>query len=118
MPPGFWVHNLEHGGIAFLYNCPGGCAAEVAAAQAIIDAYPIDPSCAGQGTDKRILMAPDPTLDVRWAAAAWGQILRETCFDAAALSSFLVYRYGMGPEATCWNGEDATMAGHPANCGK
>ena len=74
-----------------------------------------------------ILMAPDPSLDVRWAAAAWGQVLRETCFDASALSSFLLFRYGMGPEATCWNGEDATTTEHLtpegvpvslANCGK
>jgi hypothetical protein len=23
--PGYWVHNLEHGGVVFLYDCPTGC---------------------------------------------------------------------------------------------
>jgi len=41
-PPGFWVHNLEHGAVVITYNCPGGCPAEVAAAQALIDSLPID----------------------------------------------------------------------------
>src|SRR6202042_881476 len=33
IPEGFFVHNLEHGTIVLTYNCPSGCAADVAAAQ-------------------------------------------------------------------------------------
>lgn len=25
VPKGYWVHNLEHGGVVFLYDCPSGC---------------------------------------------------------------------------------------------
>ncbi|MBA2321104.1 MAG: DUF3105 domain-containing protein [Deltaproteobacteria bacterium] len=30
VPDERWVHNLEHGGVVFLYDCPEGCAEEVA----------------------------------------------------------------------------------------
>ena len=29
--PEYWVHNLEHGYIVVLYNCPSGCPADIAA---------------------------------------------------------------------------------------
>jgi hypothetical protein len=78
IPEGFFVHNLEHGAIVLTYNCPNGCAADVAAAQAMIDALPADPDCAAQGSTvrRRTLMTPDPSLDVPFAASAWGWTLR------------------------------------------
>ena len=63
--PGFWVHNLEHGAVVLTYNCPGGCAADVARIQAFVDALPAD--CAGP--PRRIILLPDPDLDVRVSAA-------------------------------------------------
>jgi hypothetical protein len=66
VPWGNLVHALEHGAIVIVYNCgDAGCLDEVARAQAFIDALPADPSCA---PDHRVILAPDPTLDVRWAA--------------------------------------------------
>ena len=117
VPRGFWVHNLEHGGVVFSYNCPAGCADEVAAAQAVIDAAPIDPTCSASGTARRVLMTPDPHLDVRFAASAWGFTLRADCFDPAAFAAFLTAHYGMGPEAVCWDGPDQSL-GQPAMCGE
>lgn len=107
------MHGLEHGAVVVVYNCPGGCADEVAAAQAWIDALPPElPPCTGQ---PRVILAPDPTLDVKWAAAAWGWTLRACAFDQAAFQQFFLAHYDAGPEAgierICRNsGEDDLSA--------
>jgi hypothetical protein len=100
IPWGNLVHNLEHGAVVIVYNCPDGCIGEVAAAQAWIDALPADPSC---GTN-RIILAPDPTLSVRFAATAWQWTLRADCFDAAAFTQFFTDHYSHGLELVCSSG--------------
>jgi Protein of unknown function (DUF3105) len=100
VPWGHLVHSLEHGAIVIVYNCPDGCADEVAAAQAMIDALPTDPICTAP-TRHRVILAPDPTLDVRWAASAWTWTLRAPCFDAATFTAFAAAHYGMGGEDLC-----------------
>jgi len=113
VPWGHLVHSLEHGAIVIVYNCPGpdGCPAEVARAQAMIDGlpYPLDPAdvdvaggtaCASD-TKGRIILAPDPTLDVRWAASAWTWTLRASCFDEATFSAFARAHYAQGSENFC-----------------
>jgi hypothetical protein len=109
VPRGFYVHDLEHGAIVITYNCPGGCAAEVAAAQAFIDALPVDPLCGGAAPpNRRVVMTPDPMLDVRWAASAWLWTLTAPCFDPVAFGQFVSAHYGNGPEVECANGVDPT----------
>ena len=108
VPPGFLVHDLEHGAVVLAYHCPGGCAAEVAAAQAFIDALPVDPMCTGAGVARRVVMAPDPALTTRWAASAWTWTLRATCFDAEAFGVFVRAHYAQAPENECANGVDLT----------
>jgi hypothetical protein len=100
VPWGHLVHALEHGAVVVVYNCPGGCPDEVAAAQAMIDAFPADPICASP-PKHRLILAPDPKLDVRWAASAWTWTIRAPCFDAAAFGAFLHDHYGMGGEDLC-----------------
>lgn len=119
IPEGFWVHNLEHGAVVVSYNCPGGCSAEVAAAQTWIDGLPSDGACDPSAGDPRVrvVMTPDPNLDVRFAASAWGWTLRANCFDAAAFDAFLVSHYGQGPEALCAQGEDLSL-GVQDGCGE
>jgi len=107
LPRGFWVHNLEHGAVVVTYNCPLGCADEVAAAAAWLAQLAPDATCA-PGTP-RVLLVPDPKLDVRWAASSWGFALRADCFDAAAFSDFYVKHAGqpLAPEYTlCSTGFD------------
>lgn len=121
VPEGYWVHNLEHGTIVLSYNCgEAGCATDIAAAQQMIDQVPADPLCAsaGEGVRSRFVMTPDPRLDVRFAASAWGWTLRANCFDLAAFRAFAEAHYGQGPEALCENGEDVIgTAGDPPGCG-
>jgi hypothetical protein len=125
IPEGFWVHDLEHGGVVITYNCAGPqlgaseCAGEVAAAQQMIDALPPDPACVqlAEGVSRRMVMTPDPKLDVPFAASAWGWTLRAHCFDPTVFREFALAHYDMGPESFCNDGEDPIAAGLPSGCG-
>lgn len=101
LPWGNLMHAMEHGAVVVVYNCPGGCPDEVARAQAVIDAQPADPLCTAPDV-RRVILAPDPTLDVRWAAAAWTWTLRADCFDERLFGGFIADHYGQGLEATCY----------------
>ena len=60
VPWGNLVHSLEHGAMIVVYNCPQGCAADVAAIQSFIDALPLDPNCGASLRKNRIILMPDP----------------------------------------------------------
>jgi hypothetical protein len=107
---GFWVHSLEHGAVVITYNCPDGCAADVADAQALIDSLPAD---CGDGT-RRLILAPDPELDVRFAASAWGFTLRSDCFDRETFRSFYSEHYDHAPESICGGGTDPSQLCSPS----
>lgn len=107
LPRGYWVHNLEHGSVVVTYNCEDGCAEELAAAKTWLASLAPDGLCAGQ--TPRVLLVPDPLLDVRWAASSWGYTLRADCFDAEAFSDFYVGHAGQAPApeaAVCVTGMD------------
>jgi hypothetical protein len=102
VPWGNLVHALEHGAMIIVYNCgDAGCPDEVARAQSFIDTRPLDPSCA---PDHRLILAPDPTLPVRWAATAWTWTLQADCFDDTAFGQFYTDHYGHGREVVCSGG--------------
>lgn len=103
VPRGFWVHSLEHGAVVIAHNCDD-CADEIAAASALIDELPEDPLCARGPARRRVLMTPDPLLDVPWAIAAWRFTLRTSCFEAEVFRSFAEGRYARGRENTCAEG--------------
>lgn len=105
--PGFWVHSLEHGTVVISYNCDDGCPAEVARIQAFIDALPAD--CTGP--PRRIILLPNPALDVRFAASAWGFTLKANCFAPSDFSAFVAAHYNHAPEDICSNGLDPLTAG-------
>lgn len=107
LPRGYWVHNLEHGAVVVTYNCPQGCAEELADAKAWLAQLAPDATCPAGPT--RILLVPDPLLDVPWAASAWGFTLRAECFDADTFTTFFVDHAGgsLAPEAAlCGTGFD------------
>jgi hypothetical protein len=103
------VHGLEHGAVEIFYNCPGGCPAEVASAQTFIDGLPGDPTCGG--ARPRVVLAPAPLLDVRWAASAWMWTLRSNTFDQAAFLQFFQDHYDHAPEVICQGGIDLSPTG-------
>lgn len=105
VPRGFWVHDLEHGGVVYSYNCSDGCPDEVAQVQALIDALPSDPLCDGD-PPRRVVLTPDPLLDVRWGVSSWGHTLRADCVDRERFTRFYLNHFGAGREATCAQGSD------------
>lgn len=106
VPPGFLVHDLEHGALVFSYHCDA-CQTQVAALQSIIDGLPADPLC--RAGLKRVVLAPDPALDAGFAIAAWGHTLTAQCVDVAAFTAFAQLHYGQGPEAVCADGIDPLL---------
>jgi hypothetical protein len=106
VPAGFLVHSIQHGGISLTYRCAPGadCSAVAARLQAIVDAQPADPACAGVGVKNRYVLSPAPDLDVTVAAATWDWTYRATCVDATSLQAFFDEHYGKGPEDVCEHG--------------
>jgi hypothetical protein len=92
---------MEHGAVVFYYNCPNGCSDEVVQAKALIEQQPTDPLCSETGVERRAILVPDPTLDVPWAASAWGYTLRADCFDPEQFGRFFSEHYANSPENIC-----------------
>jgi len=111
VPVGYVVHNLEHGAVAFWYNCPEGCADEVAEVQALIDSQPVDPLCQGFSAERRAVLVPNPDLATRWGVSAWGYALAADCVDTTEFGIFYAAHYGQGPEDFC---NDGTPVGEDA----
>lgn len=122
LPRGYWVHTLEHGAIVITYNCPDGCADEVAAATQFLNTLPYDPLCELSGYNSRAILTPDPKLDTRWAASAWDYTLRSSCFEADVFRDFYNAHYNRGRENSCnWAFDARTDGGAlnlPAHCGE
>lgn len=106
VPRGYWVHNLEHGGVAVLYRCGADCATVRAQLESLVRSLPGEPMCLPVGRDlpRRVLLTEDPELDVPVAAAAWGYTYRAGCVDPASLRAFVLDRTGHAPEDTCAEG--------------
>jgi len=86
---GYWVHNLEHGGIVLLYNCPDGCEADLEVLRAVVTARP----------DARLLLTPDANLqDTRFAAASWTWVHRFDTTDPDELLCFVDQHFNHAPE--------------------
>ncbi len=82
-----YIHNLEHGAVVLLYNCPGGCPDVVSDLRALIAAATDPDGCA----KKRFILTPDADLDTKVAAAAWGFTWRSATLDAAARTSLATF---------------------------
>jgi hypothetical protein len=89
-----WLHNLEHGGIVLLYNCPQGCPADTAQLVAIKN---------GRRPDKfgavRVIVNPDKLMPKKFAAVAWGYRWQGDTIDAATINCFIDARYDKAPES-------------------
>jgi hypothetical protein len=118
-PLGYLVHAMEHGAVLLGYRCPSGCDTEVAAMQAFVDGLADDPSCP-PNVRVRLIITPLPSLDVPFAAAAWGHMLKADCFDETLLADFVDAHYASGPEDVCGSGFDPTDPAErvPTDCGQ
>jgi len=100
----YYVHNLEHGGIVLLYNCPGGCPDVVESLLDVVRTAKVDTTCEGV-VKNRMLVVQDPLMpaEVQVAAVAWGQVYTASCFDPY-VAKFARTRYRRGPEDLCNDG--------------
>lgn len=103
----YLVHDLEHGAVVVRYQCATSCPAIASALQAVIDARPVDPMCEAleAGVKRRVILVPDPSLDVAVAASAWAWTYRATCVDATSLGAFIDAHYAMATENFCNDGD-------------
>ena len=86
LEPGRFVHNLEHGAVVLLYECPEGCADE----QAQLEEF-------GR-THERTIVSPQTNLPARFAVVAWGHRLLASCVDLDAIEAFYDAHFRMGRE--------------------
>jgi hypothetical protein len=90
-----WVHNLEHGYVVILYDCPSGCEPTLTAElEALFDAAP-------QSTlfnKKKLVIAPYSGLPARITAIAWDVQLYLDAFNAQTLLDFYARYLDQGPE--------------------
>jgi hypothetical protein len=94
VPWGFLVHGLEHGAVVIAYHCAGDCDGQLAEVRALYDAAATKPACG----KPPLIVTPDPSLDVPFAASAWGATLRARCFDRERFAAFVERRANRGPE--------------------
>ena len=98
LPPRHWVHNLEHGGIVYLYDCPEGCPDELSILEGLHAANEA-------GT---VIVTPYEGLPTQFAAVAWGKRLMLGCADSAALQQFHADHVDRAPESV--------TSGAPVGC--
>ncbi len=92
-----WVHNLEHGAVVFLYDCPGGCADDVAALEALV-----------AGKEFAVLSPYSLLPEPGFAVVSWGHRLVTDTLDVDAFQAFY--------DAHVDQGRESTSAGPPASC--
>lgn len=91
---GLWLHNLEHGAIVVLYNCPEGCPDLV---EQLRQAYQTFPPSARFGTVK-LVVTPYPKLQTRLAYLAWEYEYLTDTYQRDELFRFYQAHLDKGPE--------------------
>jgi hypothetical protein len=96
LPRGYWVHNLEHGAVVFLYR-PDVPAATVAALRSVYRGLSPDRDC----SHSLAVMLPDPDLPRPIAVVAADWLLQADGVHAPTINDFVASRRNRGPERVC-----------------
>ena len=96
LPPENWVHNLEHGAVVLLYECPEGCDAELS----MLEAFVSERSWA--------LLTRFEGLTTRFAVVAWGYLLMTDELDLDGFEAFY--------DALAYHAPESVPSGKPAGC--
>eukprot|EP01079_Euglenida_sp_SAG-EU17-18_P005273 gene5273-942_t len=90
LEPYHWVHNMEHGGVVFLYNCQeGGCGDDVMALASLVEGLPA----------RSAILSASSSMTTKFAAVSWGWRLSLDCLSIDAFQAFYNEHVGQGPEA-------------------
>jgi hypothetical protein len=93
IPPGYWVHNLEHGAIVILYQCPQSCPDLVEQLGNLLDQFRLS-----KWDNRKIVIVPYDDMDVPLMAIAWDVQMSLDQLDAQALLDFYDRHVDQGPE--------------------
>ncbi|MEZ4469935.1 MAG: DUF3105 domain-containing protein [bacterium] len=96
LPPQRWLHNLEHGGIAFLYH-PCTPPEMVQALRDLIHARP-------EGDGLLYILTPYADMEHAIAVVAWEWRYQADCVRPDEIGLFINRFHGMGPEAVAADG--------------
>ena len=99
IPRGYWVHNLEHGAVIFLYR-PDAPAATAGALRDVFRGLPNDPQCG----HPRALMLQDPQMTQAVAVVAADWLLAGETVDAQMIRDFVAQHRNHAPENICEGG--------------
>src|SRR5688572_29274495 len=94
VPPEYWVHSLEHGGIVILYQCPSDCTEVQDAIWSVLDNAPLDDIF----NSKKILTSPNSDIESPVVALAWTVQMNLESVDEEALHDFYLRHVNEGPE--------------------
>ncbi len=97
LQPEVWVHNLEHGGIVVLYNCPSGCDDLQKQLTTYVNSIvPPEP----QYGEYKVIMSPysEGMGTHKVALLAWDRIEFLDVYDQANITTFYESHVDKGPE--------------------
>ncbi len=89
LPPRHWVHNMEHGGVVAVYDCPQGCEDDVASLEEWV-----------LSLGNSAILTPLAGFGARFGVVAWGRRLTMDCLDLDAMRDFYDRFVDQGPEST------------------
>ncbi len=95
LPEGRFIHNLEHGGIAVLYNCPSGCPDLVQQLQDIVTRTGPKEK---YGEIKMVMTPYSRGMEHKIALLAWDYIDSFDAFDRDRIIRFYNAHVDQGPE--------------------
>ena len=94
VPEGNFVHDLEHGGIVILYNCPSSCPKLVTQLRGLLTSLPRD----SQFGEIKLVVSPNSKIQQQLAVLAWDYELDLGTYDAATIRAFYQAHVDRGPE--------------------
>jgi len=93
--PEYWVHNLEHGGVVILYNCPTDCSDEQSMIRDFIAKAPPD----DQFHEVKMVAVGYAVPGHRFALLSWGWREFMDSWDSGTAEHFYEAHVNHGPES-------------------
>jgi hypothetical protein len=98
LPEGVYIHNLEHGGIAILYDCPSGQACDSLKGQLTNYVQNLAPREPRFGKVKLVMTPYQRGMEHKVALLAWDRIEWLDSYDQKTITRFYELYVDKGPE--------------------
>lgn len=91
---GYWVHDLEHGGVVILYNCGGQpCNDLKKQLDGLYSKIKLD-----KFQERKLVVTPNSKINTKLAIIAWTWVDQMDAFDETRLLNFFNAHVNKGPE--------------------